>query len=115
MSVELEISYSEMIDLPQQKPETSTVVSWEAPPWTDVVAVDEGYIRYSRTFGEVPVEPDSIPIRVEIYQYDNLNFIPGSTSVIREPAKVSLNGYVITPAQARDIIGMLESALTWLQ
>lgn len=80
-----------------------------APPWADTSCIDEECVIHRRTIGEVRPEHERDPIRVDLARFDELS--PPGAPTTPSPANVCLNGVLLTPAEARDLCGLLGTAL----
>jgi hypothetical protein len=87
------------------------VALWESPSWASFQVVDEGVVEHCRAIGEiVPVERDDL-VTVELVQRDELNVETSPASVTRAPAQVRVAGVRLDQGRARELIGMLTTAV----
>lgn len=91
-------------------PEPTAVTSWDAPAWANDSARDEECVIHRRTIGEVRPSEDDRSFTVDVFLRDELTLTTGSTAVTRTPARISVNGHILSGQEARDLARLLNAA-----
>jgi hypothetical protein len=87
------------------------VAAWEAPPWASSRVIDEETVEHCRRIGEVDPAGEKESLFVDVVQRDELDLSAEPVFVSRTSPQIRIAGIRLSPDQAHDLAGLLNSAV----